>query len=46
MWTEEKLKTITAEHLQAFLDLLTFGGEFPDGKEGSSERCTGNVRTL
>ena len=29
---ERKLKTITAEHLQAFLDLLTFGGEFPDGK--------------
>ena len=27
-----KLKTVTAEHLQAFLDLLTFGGEFPDGK--------------
>ncbi len=37
MWAEEelktrKLKTVTAEHLQAFLDLLTFGGEFPDGK--------------
>ena len=29
---ERKLKTVTAEHLQAFLDLLTFGGEFPDGK--------------
>ena len=27
-----KLKTVTAEHLQSFLDLLTFGGEFPDGK--------------
>ncbi len=26
---ERKLKTVTAEHLQAFLDLLTFGGEFP-----------------
>ena len=25
-------KTVTAEHLQSFLDLLTFGGEFPDGK--------------
>ena len=25
---ERKLKTVTAEHLQAFLDLLTFGGEF------------------
>ena len=24
---ERKLKTVTAEHLQAFLDLLTFGGE-------------------
>ncbi len=29
---ERKLKTVTAEHLQALLDLLTFGGEFPDGK--------------
>ena len=29
---ERKLKTVTAEHLQAFLNLLTFGGEFPDGK--------------
>ena len=29
---ERKLKTVTAEHLQTFLDLLTFGGEFPDGK--------------
>ena len=29
---ERKLKTVTAEHLQSFLDLLTFGGEFPDGK--------------
>ena len=28
---DRKLKTVTAEHLQAFLDLLTFGGEFPDG---------------
>ena len=27
-----KLKTVTAEHLQSFLDLLTFGGKFPDGK--------------
>ena len=30
--SERKFKTVTAEHLQAFLDLLTFGGEFPDGK--------------
>ena len=29
---DRKLKTVTAEHLQAFLDLLTFGGAFPDGK--------------
>lgn len=29
---DRKLKTVTAEHLQSFLDLLTFGGEFPDGK--------------
>ena len=40
---DRKLKTVTAEHLQAFLDLLTFGGEFPDGKarkpaKESSER--------
>ena len=27
-----KLKTVTAEHLQSFLDLLTFGGKYPDGK--------------
>ena len=25
-------ETVTAEHLQAFLDLLTFGGEFQNGK--------------
>lgn len=29
---ERRLKTVTAEHLQAFFDLLTFGGEFPDGR--------------
>ena len=29
---DRKLKTVTADHLQAYLDLLTFGGEFPDGK--------------
>lgn len=27
-----KLKTVTAEHLQTFPDLLTFGGIHPDGK--------------
>ena len=27
-----KLKAVTAEHLQSFLDLLIFGGEYPDGK--------------
>ena len=26
-----KLKTVTAEHLQAFMDFLTFGGQNPDG---------------
>lgn len=26
-----KLKTVTAEHLQQFMDLLTFGGTAPDG---------------
>ncbi len=36
---DRKLKTITAEHLQAFLDLLTFGGTYPDGtvKRGMSK---------
>ncbi len=29
---DRRLKTITAEHLQTFLDLLTFGGTYPDGK--------------
>lgn len=28
---DDKLKTVTAEHLQTFLDLLTFGGTYPDG---------------
>ena len=27
-----KLKTVTAEHLQQYMDLLTFGGTAPDGK--------------
>ena len=42
---DRKLKTVTAEHLQSFpqsfLDsILTFGGEFPDGKvrKGYSKR--------
>ena len=29
---DRRLKTVTAEHLQTFLDLLTFGGTYPDGK--------------
>lgn len=29
---DRKLKTVTPEHLQSFLDLLTFGGIYPDGK--------------
>jgi len=29
---DRRLKTVTAEHLQRFLDLLTFGGTYPDGK--------------
>ena len=29
---DRKLKTVTSEHLQTFLDLLTFGGTYPDGK--------------
>ena len=28
---DRRLKTVTAEHLQSFLDLLTFGGIYPDG---------------
>lgn len=36
---ERRLKTISAEHLQTFLDLLTFGGTYPDGtvKKGLSK---------
>ena len=36
---DRRLKTVTAEHLQAFLDLLTFGGTYPDGtvKRGMSK---------
>ena len=30
---KRKLKTITAEHLQEFMDLLAFGGIAPDGTE-------------
>ncbi len=26
-----KLKTVTADHLQAYIDLLSFGGTNPDG---------------
>ena len=29
---DRKLKTVTSEYLQTFLDLLTFGGTYPDGK--------------
>ena len=29
---DRKLKNVTPEHLQTFLDLLTFGGTYPDGK--------------
>ena len=29
---DRRLKTVTAEHLQTFLDLLIFGGTYPDGK--------------
>lgn len=28
---DRKLKTVTAEHLQAYMDLLSFGGTNPDG---------------
>ncbi|MBQ8935354.1 MAG: site-specific integrase [Oscillospiraceae bacterium] len=30
---ERKLKTVTPDHLQAFFDLLAFGGKKPDGSE-------------
>lgn len=32
---ERKLKTVTAEHLQQYIDLLTFGGKSPDGTQYS-----------
>ncbi len=28
---QRKLKTVTADHLQAYMDLLSFGGKNPDG---------------
>ena len=31
--SERKLKNVTSEHLQAFFDLLSFGGTYPDGSE-------------
>ncbi|MFQ9192605.1 MAG: tyrosine-type recombinase/integrase [Agathobacter rectalis] len=36
---DRELKNVTAEHLQSFFDLLTFGGEYPDGtvKKGYSK---------
>ena len=34
---DRKLKNVTSEHLQQFLDLLSFGGIFPDGKEKWNE---------
>ena len=36
---DRKLKNVTAEHLQSCFDLLTFGGEYPDGtiKKGYSK---------
>ena len=36
---DRKLKNVTAQHLQSFFDLLTFGGEYPDGtaKKGYSK---------
>lgn len=30
---DRKLKTVTAEHLQQYMDLLIFGGKAPDGTE-------------
>ncbi len=31
--SRRKLKTITSEHMQEYLDFLSFGGKTPDGKE-------------
>ena len=31
--SERKLKNVTSEHLQAFFNLLSFGGTYPDGSE-------------
>ena len=31
---KRKLKTVTSDHLQSYMDLLSFGGTDPDGKTG------------
>ena len=33
MCIRDRLKNVTSEHLQAFFDLLSFGGTYPDGSE-------------
>ena len=38
-----KLKTITADHLQSYMDLLSFGGIAPDGTEYKA-LCVGSMR--
>ena len=30
-WVEEELKPVTADHLQAFIDFMSYGGTNPDG---------------
>ena len=30
---KRKLKTVTSEHMQEYLDFLSFGGKAPDGTE-------------
>ena len=42
-----KLKTVTSEHMQEYLDFLSFGGKASDGTEASTAKgCAGAVRTL
>ena len=33
---ERKLKTVTADHLQAYIDFLSFGGTNPDGTQAKA----------
>ena len=35
---ERKLKTVTADHLQAYIDFLSFGGTNPDGTQAKASQ--------